>query len=333
MTRAGKLAKARQKRRTSKVRKRRPKANAKYKTAKAKRNSKKRNYNRRYLKMIAEVRLRDSYQCQMCGTKSSKLQAHHIREWAKNPSLRNKRINLISLCNTCHNSIRHNESRYVSLFTRKAKHNTKEFRRLKWTYEDLLKRDAVGQILPENFVPFKYLDKDEVKVKKAKEHYLSKLYRGIKSRCYNPRNRSYHRYGRRGIKMYQEWLDDRQSFIDWINENLGERPPNHSLDRKDNDGNYEPGNLRWASASEQRQNQSVKTLDPHVVLTIFILYHKYKFKQTKIQLIMDLPNLTNVRNVVFGKTYRNILYPYRSISILDEATESLNQYYEAIKDE
>ena len=64
------------------------------------------------------------------------------------------------------------------------------------------------------------------------------------------------RYGGRGITVCPEWHDV-AVFIAWIEENLGPRPPGMTLDRwPDGDGNYEPGNVRWASRSQQAQNRS-----------------------------------------------------------------------------
>tara|TARA_R110002074_G_scaffold371192_1_gene546234 strand:- start:83 stop:580 length:498 start_codon:yes stop_codon:yes gene_type:complete len=66
----------------------------------------------------------------------------------------------------------------------------------------------------------------------------------IKSRCYNPRHKSFNRHGGRGITMAAEWRDDFQLFFDHI----GPRPsPKHNVDRIDNDKGYEPGNVRWAT--------------------------------------------------------------------------------------
>jgi hypothetical protein len=79
-------------------------------------------------------------------------------------------------------------------------------------------------------------------------------------RCTNPHNRKYPRYGGRGIEVYAEWRHDFQAFHDHVSRlpNYGE--PNHTLDRIDNDGNYEPGNVRWADPITQRRNNRNLTL-------------------------------------------------------------------------
>ena len=76
----------------------------------------------------------------------------------------------------------------------------------------------------------------------------------MKQRCYNQRAQHFFNYGGRGIKIFPEWIDNPLSFISYVLETLGERPHRYSLDRIDNDGNYEPGNLRWADQSTQMIN-------------------------------------------------------------------------------
>jgi hypothetical protein len=97
--------------------------------------------------------------------------------------------------------------------------------------------------------------------KKYKRKYINKiqiLYQtwiDIKRRCYNPNNKDFKNYGNRGIKLYFEWIDNYILFQDWILNNIGNRPENKTLDRINNNGNYEPGNLRWATPEEQSKNK------------------------------------------------------------------------------
>lgn len=73
---------------------------------------------------------------------------------------------------------------------------------------------------------------------------------GIRSRCSNPKDKAYPNYGGRGITVCERWSDF-QNFL----HDMGERPSKkHSVDRINNDGNYEPGNCRWATAKQQVRN-------------------------------------------------------------------------------
>ena len=76
-------------------------------------------------------------------------------------------------------------------------------------------------------------------------------------RCYNPSHDRYHDWGARGIAVCDDWHDVR-NYIDWIVSNLGDRPFNMTIDRINNDGNYEPGNVRWATRSMQQLNKRKK---------------------------------------------------------------------------
>lgn len=75
----------------------------------------------------------------------------------------------------------------------------------------------------------------------------------MKARCYTPSNKKYSHYGARGIAVCAKWLDSFESFL----ADVGPRPsPQHSLDRIDVNGNYEPGNVRWATQKVQQRNRT-----------------------------------------------------------------------------
>ena len=85
------------------------------------------------------------------------------------------------------------------------------------------------------------------------ERKINAAWRAMKRRCFNPSDKSYHRYGGRGITICDEWLS-RAVFMDWaISAGIA---PGLSIDRIDNDGNYEPGNCRWVTQAVQRENAS-----------------------------------------------------------------------------
>lgn len=75
---------------------------------------------------------------------------------------------------------------------------------------------------------------------------------GAKARCYTVSHKSYSEYGARGITVCEKWKNNYLAFL----EDMGRKPaPEYSLDRIDNNGNYEPSNCRWATKAEQRANQ------------------------------------------------------------------------------
>lgn len=77
------------------------------------------------------------------------------------------------------------------------------------------------------------------------------IWNSMKNRCLNPNDKGFKNYGARGISVCDEWKNSFESFYEYV----GQRPfDGASIDRIDNDGNYEPGNVRWATPKEQMAN-------------------------------------------------------------------------------
>lgn len=86
-------------------------------------------------------------------------------------------------------------------------------------------------------------------------HYLYNAYVHAMHKCYNEKYKEFKWYGARGIEIWKEWINKPERFVSEIIDEIGERPSGFTLDRIDNDGNYEPGNLRWATMRVQARNR------------------------------------------------------------------------------
>jgi len=144
--------------------------------------------------------------------------------------LRNKRISA-GLCPSC--------GRKSAPGVRSCKRHVEYFRR--WSRRAYAK--ALGRAVPEQA---------DGRVKHASgliKTPVARAYSSAKNRCNNTRNKNYYCYGGRGIKFLFTSLEQ------WVSE-LGPRPtPKHSVDRRNNNGNYAPGNVRWATKKQQRKNK------------------------------------------------------------------------------
>ena len=108
--------------------------------------------------------------------------------------------------------------------------------------------------------------KRDLLIERSTKHNLChtriyRIYSLMKDRCHSPNAEKYHRYGGRGIRVCDEWLNSFEAFYEWSMAN-GYRE-DLTIDRIDNDGNYEPSNCRWATNEEQANNRG-----HHILLEI-----------------------------------------------------------------
>jgi hypothetical protein len=105
--------------------------------------------------------------------------------------------------------------------------------------------------------PFCAMDVRKSKMPSNRSHGLSntptyRIWKAMRERCSSPRNIGFASYGGRGIRVCERWNTSFEAFL----EDMGERPnANHSIDRIDTNGHYEPSNCRWSSNVEQARNK------------------------------------------------------------------------------
>lgn len=125
---------------------------------------------------------------------------------------------------------------------------------MRMTIAEYLERRKAG------LLPLRHDGPPKVTPALKRKHYSEwQAWQNARYRCHNPRHPGYANYGGRGIQMAASW---RRSFDDFL-AHIGPKPdPTLTLDRIDNGRGYEPGNVRWATKSEQALNRRRKTSLP-----------------------------------------------------------------------
>ena len=130
---------------------------------------------------------------------------------------------------------------------------------------------------------------------------IEAIWHGIKQRCLNPNNHAYKYYGGRGIKICDRWRDNLSNFLD----DMGHPAEGMTIDRIDNNGNYEPSNCRWASRANQMSNRRVNR---------FLEFDGKR--QTAMQWATELgiPHQTIYQRINLGWPVEKILLPEKQIN-------------------
>lgn len=137
--------------------------------------------------------------------------------------------------------------------------------------------------------------------KSMQDYHAYCSWRSMINRCTNELGSRYDIYGGRGITVCERWFD----FFAFL-EDMGERPQGTSIDRIDNDGNYEPGNCRWATQKQQVHNSSQCKLTDKDVRIIRELGGSEGFTHQKIANLFEVSRPA-VTNILLGNKRRNLL--------------------------
>ena len=132
---------------------------------------------------------------------------------------------------------------------------------------------------------------------------LYKIFHGMKQRCYNENNPSYHNYGGRGIRISEEWLISFELFYNWsIDNGYSEEL---SIDRIDVNGNYEPSNCKWSTTQEQSENKTT-------TLYFEINNETYKIKDLSNKYNLD----ANKLRIYYYRNGKNIIKALNKMGVI-----------------
>lgn len=148
-------------------------------------------------------------------------------------------------------------------------------------------------------------DKHRQKRLKTIPGYLKRTYNNIWHRCNNPKNKYYKYYGGRGIEFRFKNADE---FVNYVIKKLQIDPHGLDIDRINNDGHYEPGNIRLVTHKENMQNRRPQKgikLSERDVRMIIYMWRTGEFTQPEIAKVFGIKQ-PHVSNIVNGKSYKHI---------------------------
>ena len=134
-------------------------------------------------------------------------------------------------------------------------------------------------------------------------HPLYASYQAMKERCRNKNNPLYSRYGGRGISVCSRWLEHKTGFKNFLSD-MGEKPTGFTLERINNNGNYEPTNCKWASRKEQQRNQSI---------TRKVTIEGIEYIAADLADISGLKTDSIVERALLGLTYQEVINPAKRV--------------------
>ena len=108
------------------------------------------------------------------------------------------------------------------------------------------------------------------------KHTVYYRWSNIKSRCYNEKDPGYKNYGARGIGIYYKWRNDFKAFYDYVMSLPDAMKPGYTLDRTNNYGGYDPGNLRWVGRAMQKLNSRMQKNNTSGYIGINQYHRKYR---------------------------------------------------------
>jgi hypothetical protein len=121
------------------------------------------------------------------------------------------------------------------------------------------------------------------------------IWGAMKTRCYNKNQPAYKQYGARGVHVCKRW---KKSFENFYND-MGPCPQGHSIDRIDNNGNYEPSNCRWATRSQQNNNTNSNRI---------IIINNVKFTAAEAAVKFNINYFTLIYRMNKGWTTEQVVY-------------------------